>query len=144
MKKIYYIAYGSNLHLGQMAHRCPNATIVGTATLKNWRLMFKGSKSGNYATIEPCIGESVPVLIWELTPTDERSLDRYEGFPTFYFKQTIPVLVNGQEIDAMAYLMRLDAKVGYPSQFYIQTLAKGYRDFGFDMAILKDALQRCS
>ena len=144
MKKTYYIAYGSNLHTGQMAHRCTGATIVGTSVLHDWRLMFKGSKSGNYATIEPCIGESVPVLIWELTPSDERSLDRYEGFPVFYFKQNIPVTVNGQEIEAMAYLMRLDAKVGYPSQYYINTLEKGYTDFGFDLSILKDALKRCS
>ena len=143
MKKTYYIAYGSNLHLGQMAYRCPNATIVGTSELKNWRLMFKGSRSGNYATIEPCIGESVPVLIWELTSADERSLDRYEGVPTFYFKQTIPVYVNGQEIDAMAYLMRLDAKVGYPSTRYIDTLLVGYESFGFDTRVLEDALKRC-
>ncbi len=143
MKKIYYIAYGSNLHIGQMAHRCPTATIVGTSELINWRLMFKGSKSGNYATIEPCIGESVPVLIWELSESDERSLDRYEGFPVFYFKQTIPVFVNGREIEAMAYLMRLDAKVGAPSLSYVHTLEIGYRDAGFDKGCLKAALSRC-
>ena len=143
MKRTYYIAYGSNLHMGQMAHRCPDATIVGTSVLKDWRLMFKGSRTGNYATIEPCIGESVPVLIWAISKADERSLDRYEGFPTFYFKQTITVMVNGQEIDAMAYIMRLDATVGYPANFYINTLQHGYRDYGFDLTILKEALNRC-
>lgn len=143
MKKTFYIAYGSNLHVGQMAYRCPDATILGTSELRNWRLMFKGSRSGNYATIEPCIGESVPVLIWELTPADERSLDRYEGFPTFYFKQTIPVVVDGQEVEAMAYIMRLDAAVGYPSKSYINTLEMGYGYCGFDPAILQEALKRC-
>lgn len=143
MKKTYYIAYGSNLHLGQMAHRCPDATVVGASVLNGWRLMFKGSKSGNYATIEPCIGESVPVLIWELSEADERALDRYEGFPVFYFKQTIPVVVNGQNIDAMAYLMRLDAKIGVPSLAYVQTLEIGYRDAGFDRSCLDAALKRC-
>lgn len=143
MKRTYYIAYGSNLHMGQMGHRCPDATIVGTSVLKDWRLMFKGSRTGNYATIEPCIGESVPVLIWSISEADERSLDRYEGFPTFYFKQTITVTVNGQEIEAMAYIMRLDATVGYPSNSYINTLQQGYRDFGFDFTILKEALKRC-
>ena len=39
-KERLYIAYGSNLNLEQMAHRCPTAQAVGTATLKNWRLMF--------------------------------------------------------------------------------------------------------
>lgn len=143
MEKIYYIAYGSNLHTGQMSYRCPDATIVGTAELKDWRLMFKGSRSGNYATIEPCTGETVPVLIWSISKDDERSLDRYEGFPTFYFKQSINVLVNGQKVKAMAYIMRLDATVGYPSKFYIDTLTHGYREFGFDMGILHEALNRC-
>lgn len=143
MKRIYYIAYGSNLHTGQMAYRCPDATIIGTAELKDWRLMFKGSKSGNYATIEPCPNETVPVLIWSISKADERSLDRYEGFPTFYFKQSINVLVNGQKVKAMAYIMRLDATVGYPSKFYIDTLMHGYHEFGFDMGILHEALNRC-
>lgn len=143
MKRKYYIAYGSNLHIGQMAYRCPNATIVGTSELKDWRLMFKGSKSGNYATIEPCIGETVPILVWSITKSDERSLDRYEGFPTFYFKKDLPVVVDGQTIEAMVYLMRLDATVGYPSKSYIDTLKHGYIDFDFDMGILQDALRRC-
>lgn len=143
MKKKFYIAYGSNLHLGQMAYRCPDSTVVGTAVLNNWRLMFKGSKTGNYATIEPCIGESVPVLIWSISASDERSLDYYEGFPIFYFKKNLSVIVNGEELEAMVYLMRLDATVGYPTERYIKTLEHGYRDFGFDMSILQEALKRC-
>ena len=45
MKKIrakYYIAYGSNLNLEQIARRCPTAKVVGSTTLKNYRLMFRG------------------------------------------------------------------------------------------------------
>ena len=45
MKKIrakYYIAYGSNLNLEQMARRCPTAKMIGSTTLKNYRLMFRG------------------------------------------------------------------------------------------------------
>ena len=33
-----YIAYGSNLNLEQMKHRCPTAEVVGVAELRNWRL----------------------------------------------------------------------------------------------------------
>ena len=77
--KRYYIAYGSNLNVGQMKYRCPKAKIVGTAVLENNTLYFRGSKTGSYLTIEPEIGASVPVAIWEITPTDELSLDRYEG-----------------------------------------------------------------
>ena len=41
MEKRYYIAYGSNLNVQQMRMRCPNASILGTAVLKDWELLFK-------------------------------------------------------------------------------------------------------
>ena len=53
MKKIrakYYIAYGSNLNLEQMARRCPTAKVVGSTTLKNYRLMFRG---GSHTAVAP-------------------------------------------------------------------------------------------
>lgn len=38
----YYLAYGSNLSMAQMAQRCPDAVYVGTAELKDYQLLFKG------------------------------------------------------------------------------------------------------
>lgn len=143
MKKNYYIAYGSNLHTGQMFYRCPKAIVIGTAELKDWRLTFKGKESKNYATIEPCEGFKVPVAIWEITDEDEISLDRYEGFPEMYFKQTMKVDVNNKEVEAIVYIMNTDATVGYTSNFYIETLRYGYHKFRFDMSILDEALNRC-
>ena len=87
MPKRYYIAYGSNLNVEQMHYRCPDARIIGTATLDGWTLLFKGSKTGSYLTIEQKEGESVPVAVWEVSPADEANLDRYEGFPHFYYKK---------------------------------------------------------
>ena len=52
MKKLY-IAYGSNMDEEQMAFRCPTAILVGTAIVEGYELMFKGSRTGSYATIEP-------------------------------------------------------------------------------------------
>ena len=84
--KRYYIAYGSNLNVQQMRWRCPGARIIGTSELKNYRLLFKGSKTGSYLTIEPEVGCTVPVAVWEVTDQDELALDRYEGYPSFYYK----------------------------------------------------------
>lgn len=50
--KRFYIAYGSNLNVRQMRMRCPDAVIIGTAFIPDYRLLFKGSKSGNYLTID--------------------------------------------------------------------------------------------
>ena len=83
MQKRYYIAYGSNLNIRQMRMRCPHARVVGTAVIKDYELLFKGSLTGAYLTIEPKKGGAVPVAAWEVTESDEAALDRYEGFPIF-------------------------------------------------------------
>ena len=87
MKTRYYIAYGSNLNVEQMQHRCPGAQPVATAMLTGYQLLFKGSKTGSYLTIEEKRGSYVPVAIWAVTAMDEKNLDRYEGFPDFYYKK---------------------------------------------------------
>ena len=90
MKKRYYFAYGSNCNLGQMAHRCPDATLVGRVTLQNYRLTFNGRgmmRSGGVASVRRHNGRYVPGLLWEITPECERSLDRYEGYPHLYGKK---------------------------------------------------------
>ena len=46
-----YVAYGSNLNKQQMRHRCPSAKPVYTGYLNNWELIYRGSKTGSYATI---------------------------------------------------------------------------------------------
>lgn len=64
-----YIAYGSNLNRAQMALRCPDAKVVGTGEIKDYELLFRGNRNGAVATVEPKKGESVPVLIWEMSLT---------------------------------------------------------------------------
>ena len=58
-KNRLYIAYGSNLHLPQMAFRCPTAKVVGASEVKGYELLFRGGSRGAVATIEPLEG---PVL----------------------------------------------------------------------------------
>lgn len=38
-----YVAYGSNLNKEQMKDRCPGAEFVGTGSIENYELQFKGS-----------------------------------------------------------------------------------------------------
>ena len=80
MSKKEYFAYGSNLNFEQMAYRCPEATVVGTAKLDGYELAFRRG----YLTILPKEGASVEGLIWSVTDHDESQLDCYEGYPTFY------------------------------------------------------------
>ena len=122
MEKRYYLAYGSNLNVRQMKLRCPTARIVGTATIENYRLMFKGSKTGSYLTIEQEEGCSVPVGVWEVTEQDELRLDHYEGYPTFYYKTEMELPITGirsgkvRQRKAFVYIMHEETH-GHSQQY---------------------------
>ena len=75
MKK-FYLAYGSNLNMKQMQFRCPDARIVGTAEIPNYQLLFKGSKTGSYLTIEPKQSCTVPAAVWSVSERDELALEK--------------------------------------------------------------------
>jgi hypothetical protein len=140
MSKLY-VAYGSNLNLKQMAYRCPTAELVGIGEIENYELQFKGMRNSSYATIAPCVGKSVPVAVWDIKNADEKRLDRYEGYPSHYFKQDIPVkLNNGGDISAMVYIMDLNQNFGLPSDGYYDTVHQGYLDCGLDVEVLNDAV----
>lgn len=141
MKNKLYIAYGSNLNLNQMKYRCPTAKLIGTGTVENYELQFKGVPHCSYATIAACVGKSVPVALWELQPRDERLLDRYEGYPSHYFKQDLPVrMKNGSELTAMVYIMNLQQNFGLPNASYYDTVSQGYKDCGLDLNVLNEAV----
>lgn len=136
----FYIAYGSNLNLTQMARRCPTAEVAGQAILKNWRLMFRGANGSAVATIERSLGYYVPVLVWKLRPQDEQALDRYEGWPYLYRKETLRIILNDRQISAMAYIMNEENHpYGVPSSGYLETIMIGYKSAGFDESILHQA-----
>lgn len=148
MKKRYYIAYGSNLNIRQMRMRCPSARIIGTSEITDYELLFKGSKTGSYLTIEPKKGGYVPVAAWEVSAEDEKALDRYEGFTTFYYKKEMFLPIKGirsgkiRRRRTFVYIMHEDRPFGVPSTFYMETCLKGYRNFGFDPEFLKSAYTR--
>lgn len=146
MSKRLYVAYGSNLNFRQMKHRCPTAKLYGTGSIDGYELQFKGTPDSAFATIAPKEGASVPVAVWEITPQDERALDRYEGYPSHYFKKTVPVSLDGEEVDAMVYIMNLKMKFGMPSPYYYATVLEGYCDCELDIEVLdqavKDSAQR--
>lgn len=141
MKK--YIAYGSNLNIEQMKRRCPTAKVYGNGTLEGWTVTFRSMRGPAYATIEPCPGGKVPVVIWDVDKGAEQALDIYEGFPHFYEKKNIDVLIeNGKELTAMAYIMNSHSVPGKPSVEYINTISQGYLDNGLNLHFLGQFLER--
>ena len=142
MKRLY-IAYGSNLNLRQMKYRCPTAKIHGKGIVKDYRLLFKGHPNNAYLTIEAKTGKELPVVVWEIQAEDELSLDRYEGYPSLYFKEDIPVqLETGKVVEAMVYIMTdVRRDLNPPSDYYLEAVKEGYESFGFDFKYLEEALE---
>lgn len=140
MSKRLYVAYGSNLNIRQMKYRCPTAKLYGTGTIEDYELQFKGHPESAFATIAHKEGASVPVAVWEIQPRDEQALDRYEGYPSHYFKQDVPVQLDGEEVSAMVYIMNLKMDFGLPSPYYYGTVYEGYNDCGLDTDVLDKAV----
>ena len=146
-EKRYYLAYGSNLNMAQMEWRRPDAKPLGIAQISGYRLLFKGSNSGAYLTIEQETDSSVPVAVWAVSAADEARLDRYEGFPRFYYKKEMDITYTGmvsgrkRKVRAFVYIMHEDRPFGIPSRQYMETCREGYDDFGLNRAILKKAFE---
>ena len=133
----YYLAYGSNLNIRHMAHRCPNAAPLCPGLLQDYRLIFR-----NYLTIEPLPGRSVPFEVWELDEQGEQALDYYEGYPGLYRKEFLPIKADGQTLTAMVYIMNEDVyPYALPHDSYYQTVLEGYEELGFDPQILRQAME---
>jgi gamma-glutamylcyclotransferase (GGCT)/AIG2-like uncharacterized protein YtfP len=144
MKK-FYLAYGSNMNVQHMALLCPTAKFLGASELSGWKLNFRGSFSAAYATVDPTPGDNVPVVIWEISSTNEDALDRYEGFPVLYKKEVVYVIYNGKKVEAMLYVMNPDENgnrrpICEPRQYYYEKIAKGYVHAGLDLKALRQAL----
>lgn len=139
-----YVAYGSNLNMRQMRYRCPTAQFVGTGTIENYELQFKGSLHGAHATIAPKEGASVPVGVWKIQKRDEGQLDLYEGYREkgycYYDKEQIAVKMDdGSHVKGMVYIMDPRMDFGIPTKGYYDTVWQGYKDCGLDTAVLERA-----
>lgn len=146
--EVYCIAYGSNLDEARMKKRCPKAEPFGTTMIYGYRLLFKQSMTGAYATIEQDANCCVPALIYKMTIEDELKLDRFEGYPKYYYKREFLLPVwgfNGRKKklrrSCIAYIMHEHRLLGEPDEDYFDLLDSGYERWGFDKNCLVKAME---
>lgn len=147
-EEVYCIAYGSNLNEERMKKRCPKAEVFGTSMIYGYRLLFKQSMTGAYATIEQDANCCVPVLVYKMTADDEQRLDRFEGYPKYYYKRDflLPVWgLNGRKKklrrNCIAYIMHEYRLLSEPGEEYFDLLDSGYERWGFDKGCLVKAME---
>lgn len=142
MEETLYFAYGSNINLEQMEHRCPDARLVGPVTLEDYELQFRGN---GFATVAPRESSVVHGLMWKLPPTSEQTLDRYEGYPRHYIKETVTVqTADGLKIPVMAYIMAepMCRQPALPSPHYYRAIQQGFEANGLPVESLEEAWNR--
>lgn len=132
-----YFSYGMNTNLSQMARRCPKAVSLGAGVLPGFRFEFK-----QFATVVPDVTKDTIGVVWDISDDCEDALDVLEGFPTFYTKQLVTVLIDGIPHTAMTYLMYPDEVLNLPSNSYYNLVADGYEDHGISIDQLNDAIDR--
>lgn len=128
------------MNLEQMDYRCPNSYVVCNGRLNGWKLVFNVHadviKTENK-------NDFVPVVIWNIADEDWARLDMYEGYPSYYVKETVNVILdNGKNEKAIVYVMADNRKgVCPPSQTYFDCIYQGYIDNKIDVEYLFNALE---
>lgn len=143
-----YAAYGSNINLEQMAYRCPNSVIVGVGVINGWKLCFN-IHADIRKTNNPF--DSVPVLLWDIADEDWARLDKYEGFPKYYVKETVCVGWFNEEENfysdkAIVYIMGEEFydKYSFPKKDYFNIIIEGYYENNIDFKYLHEAISYTS
>ena len=99
MRKIHYLAYGSNLHPLRLQERVPSAESIGVVEVRTRKLSFsKKSKdlSGkcNFHATEN-VDDVVYGVLYEINPNDKEHLDRAEGKGKGYNEALIKLELDG-------------------------------------------------
>lgn len=142
METKIYAAYGSNMNLEQMKKHCPKAKVIGTGELMGYKLTFRGRNAG-FVNVEIDDAESVPIVLWAITPECEMELDRYEGYPKFYKKEVVTIKTVGGEQTAMLYHMTksYEGMPAMPTENYFEIIRQGYQDNGINAEYLTKVLK---
>ena len=128
-----YFAYGSNLCHEQMKERCKDSKYIKNFFLEGYELFFC-SINRNYgaANIVKKQDSKIPGGIWEISISDEKELDYYEGFPIKYTKDFFAL--NGDKI--MFYIIKGQYSFKPPQRWYVDIINQGYKDCKIDRGYL--------
>jgi len=105
----------------------------------------EGLRAMGVATVLPEKGSYVEGVLWKITEACEKSLDFYEGFPSFYGKESIRVKnQDGVEKEVFVYMMNAPHKdvPAKPSKFYLDGILEGCKDNQIPTESVMEAVKR--
>src|SRR5271168_4899815 len=121
MPQVWYFAYGSNMSTAQMRARVGEVAEDRTGVLKNYELVFNKKVRGGTAAanIRPAQGSVVHGVLYKISDSSYRNLDRFEGAPVHYRRIQIEVLdAGGHTLPAEAYIATKVEKGLHPAAHY--------------------------
>jgi gamma-glutamylcyclotransferase (GGCT)/AIG2-like uncharacterized protein YtfP len=122
-----HFAYGSNMHLGLMRARCPEARVIARAVLRNHRFVI--TRDG-YASVTATLGGVVHGLLWRVSPRDLAALNAYENTDAGLFRRVLlSVQTQGRSAKALVYIGRSGAP-GRARAGYMELVATAAREAG--------------
>jgi len=119
-----YFAYGSNLWRKQMEDRCPQHRVIGNGILKGYRWIIT---SKGYANIIQSETDEVYGVIYEISESDEHTLDYWEIEKAGYRKETVEVEFEEQTLKCLVYVDSNEEE-GQPKKEYMERIMKGLSD----------------
>jgi len=114
-----------------MARRCPESKFVGLGVLRGWKWFINNRR---YANIVLSPEDLVYGLVYKISPGDEASLDRSEGVPRAYTKESMEIELrladNGKEVVAqcLVYIDKRRVEQGEPWEEYVHRMNMGIND----------------
>ena len=127
---VKYFAYGSNMSVSRMIERGVTPLSRSHGILNNYVLKFnKKSSKGDwsFANIEKSEGYTVEGVIFEISESHLKKLDKFEGAPVHYRREKINVISCGNKIECITYIAQDDYIIEglNPTNDYMRFLIEG-------------------
>lgn len=120
-----YFAYGSNMWNEQINKRCPDSTKLGIARLAGYRWIIS---TRGYANVVESLNDEVEGVLFEISESDEQTLDAKEGVGSGgYQKGELTVVLGAKAMVALVYLDPVITE-GAPIPEYIERINQGLAD----------------
>jgi cation transport regulator ChaC len=130
---MWYFAYGSNLSRAQMQSRAGQVLESQPARLENYELVFNKKARGGSAeaNVQPSKGKTVHGVLYRLSESALRNLDRATGVPMHYRRiEVTAVDAAGNKIHAQTYIASKVEKGLRPASHYVQAILSGAGEHG--------------
>jgi gamma-glutamylcyclotransferase len=142
LNRVFYFAYGSNLHPLRLLERVPSSAFICCASLEKYRLVFsKLSKDGSAkCTIEQTgrVNDNVYGAIYSISVAEKAILDRYEG--EGYRDLEISARGEADMVDCFTYIAKKSYLVDsvLPYDWYRDLVIAGSKFHSMPEAYIED------